>query len=110
MLNLKKCLTAILTNIAQVNSSLKSFQIRKVKYSYSIAAYASDHTNLYTLINNDMPSGYKYLAVSGFNTGNAAVTVTNIRYINTDYSLEIRNISSSAVSSTAEIYYLCLKN
>ena len=93
----------------EVKAGLSSFQFRKVNYAYSIAANGNTHANLYSIINNDMPSGYRFLAFAGFNTASVNVFMSNCRYVNSDYSLELRNVSTSAVSQTSDIFYLCAK-
>lgn len=95
--------------ISDLNTGLASFQIRKVNFSYSIAANSNTHGNLYTTINNDMPSGYRFLAFAGFNTASVNVFMSNMRYVNSDYSIELRNVSSTIVTQTSDIFYLCAK-
>ena len=95
--------------ISTLNNGLASFQFRKVSFPYSIAANGNAHGNLYTLINNNMPSGYRFLAFAGFNTASVNVFMSNCRYANSDYSLELRNVSTSAISQTSEVFYLCGK-
>ena len=95
--------------IEAVNTGLTSFQIRKVNFSYNITANGNAHGNLYSIINNDMPSGYRFLAFAGFNTASVNVFMSNMRYVNSDYSIELRNVSTSAVAQTSDIFYLCAK-
>ena len=95
--------------ISDLNTGLASFEVRKVSFPYSIVANGNTHGNLYTLINNNMPSGYRFLAFAGFNTASVNVFMSNCRYVNSDYSLELRNVSTSAISQTSEVFYLCAK-
>lgn len=95
--------------LKSLSNGLASFEIRKVNFSYSIAANGNTHGNLYTLINNNMPSGYRFLAFAGFNTASVHVFMSNMRYVNSDYSIELRNVSSTTVTQTSDIFYLCAK-
>lgn len=95
--------------LSELKSGLSSFQFRKITFTYNIAANGNTHANLYNMINNDMPSGYRFLALAGFNTASVNVFMSNCRYINSDYSLELRNVSTSAISQTSDIFYLCGK-
>lgn len=95
--------------LTALNNGLTSFEIRKVNFSYSIAANGNTHGNLYTLINNNMPSGYRFLAFAGFNTASVHVFMSNMRYVNSDYSIELRNVSNTTVTQTSDIFYLCVK-
>ena len=101
--------TTVKGALDDIKAGLSSFQFRKVNYAYSIAANGNTHANLYSIINNDMPSGYRFLAFAGFNTASVNVFMSNCRYVNSDYSLELRNVSTSAVSQTSDIFYLCAK-
>lgn len=101
--------TSIGGELKALNNGLTSFEMRKVNFSYSIAANGNTHGNLYTLINNNMPSGYRFLAFAGFNTASVHVFMSNMRYVNSDYSIELRNVSSATVTQTSEVFYLCAK-
>ena len=85
-----------------------AFEVRSVTWTYSCNAGAAKTTNLKTLIDADMPSGYKFVALSGFTSGNNACIFYTLRYYDNNYSLGIRNVGASNVSDqTAVVYYLC---
>ena len=93
------------TGASILNSELTP---RTVSTPYTVAANGTYNANLYTLINNDMPSGYECVGITGVQSGNKACVAYSFRYLNNGYSLGIRNIGSTAVSSaTATIEYLC---
>lgn len=96
--------------VNELYESINSITIRSVTHTYSANAGSNANTNLKTLIDNDLPSGYSFLAIAGYGSGNANVVVYSARYANNNYSLGLKNVGTSAVSdSTAEIYYLCIK-
>lgn len=85
-----------------------SFSIRSVTWAYTIDANSNTNTNLYTLINNDLPSGATCLGVVGFSTNTVNVVPIAMQYYNSNYSAQLRNISNSSVSNNLNVRYLCL--
>lgn len=85
-----------------------SFSIRSVTWAYTIAANSNTNTNLYTLINNDLPSGATCLGVVGFSTNDVNVVPIAMQYYNSNYSARLRNSSNSSVSNSLNVRYLCL--
>lgn len=98
-------------SITDVSVTMKSGLVseqRSVTYTYTINAGSRVNTNLYNLINADMPTGAVFESITGFQSGDASTIISAAFYSNTDYSLCINNISSSKVSNkTATIYYRC---
>lgn len=92
-----------------LNNGLSSFQTRELTLPYTVAGNASFYTNLKTKIDATLPSGNVCLGVVGFSTNNGSVFPLNVRYVNSDYSLQFKNTSSSSVSTNAIIQYLCAK-
>lgn len=85
------------------------YVIRSVSWTYSCGATDTVNTNLKTIIDADMPSGYKFVAIAGYASGAVTCLPYSIRYADSSYSLAIRNVSSSPVSNiTAQIRYLCV--
>lgn len=81
--------------------------IRELQISYTINANSSYNTNLKTLIDNDMPSGYKFGGLAGFATNNIQVIMNNCGYYDSAYSLQLANRSGSAIGSTiCRIFYI----
>lgn len=95
---------------AEVNAlpTKSSFSIRSVTWAYTIDANSNTNTNLYTLINNDLPSGSTCLGVVGFSTNTVNVVPIAMQYYNSNYSAQLRNISDSSVSNNLNVRYLCL--
>ncbi len=85
-----------------------SFSIRSITWAYTIDANSSTNTNLYTLINNDLPSGATCLGVVGFSTNTVNVVPIAMQYYNSNYSAQLRNISNSSISNNLNVRYLCL--
>lgn len=85
-----------------------SFSIRSVSWPYTISANSNTNTNLYTLINNDLPSGATCLGVVGFTTNDVNVIPIAMQYYNSNYSAQLRNTSNSSVSNNLNVRYLCL--
>lgn len=80
---------------------------RRVTWSYNIAANGNGNTNLKTLIDNDLPQGYKSIGVVGFTTNDVNIVPIAVNYADSNYSLQLRNIGSSAIQNTVHVYYLC---
>lgn len=79
--------------------------------SDGIAANASFHANLKTLIDADMPNGYAFLAFAGIVTNSGNLNLSNLRYSDSVYSFEVKNISSSKVTAGgANVNYVAYKN
>lgn len=85
-----------------------TLSIRSVTWAYTIDANSNTNTNLYTLINNDLPSGATCLGVVGFSTNDVNVIPIAMQYYNSNYSAQLRNTSNSSVSNNLNVRYLCL--
>ena len=103
MLNVKKTLTKLM------NKSVIDVTERKVTWNTTVSANGSTNTNLKTLIDADVPSGYKYVGISGFTTNDVYLTLTSARYYDTSYSLQVSNRYNTSRTTTVEVYYLCAK-
>lgn len=102
MLNQKKLDTKMLDTI-------KGLQIRVITVTYSISANGAFNTNIYTAINNDLPSGYKFLGIVGYATNNINAVINNLHYYDSNYSLQMWNRSNSALSNQGlRVYYLAI--
>ena len=98
-----------IANENDVAGVYSGFSERSVNYSYTLAANGTDATNLKTLIDADVPTGYKFLSISGFTSNNSNAYIYTARYYNNNYSLALKNTSDSALTGEAVIYYLCSK-
>lgn len=83
-------------------------QIRTVQNAVSISANGRANFNLKTLIDADLPSGYRYGGLAGYDTGNVYVFAIAVRYRDTDYSMHLKNTSSSALTLTASVDYIAI--
>ena len=83
-------------------------QIRTVQKSVSISANGTAHFNLKTLIDADLPSGYRYGGLAGYDTGSASVFAIAVRYGDTDYSMHLKSIYSGALTPTVSVYYVAI--
>ncbi len=103
--------TSDLTNDSGFITSLPSFQVRSVSYTYSPANLGNANTNLKTLIDADMPTGYRCLGIVGVTTNDIYVFVVAAYYGASNYSLQLKSTYEGARSDkTAVIYYLCTDN
>lgn len=95
---------------AEVNAlpQKTSFSIRTVTWSYTADGNSIAYTNLYTLINGDLPSGGTCLGIVGYSTNNSNVLPVSVQYANYNYSAQVRNISSSSITQNMNVRYLCL--
>lgn len=93
--------------MATSNIKAHGFEIRNVTWSVTVPANGSANTNLKTLIDADLPSGKRFLAISGFTTNDQSLLFMGVYYSNSSYSLQVRNIASSALTKNVSIFYLC---
>jgi len=96
--------------IKTLNDALASFSIRSVTQAYDIVASGSMHANLKTLIDADMPSGYKCLGVVGFTTNHIGVYLNAVGYRASEYSLQAYNNTNGQRTGNIQIWYLCYKS
>ena len=93
----------------EVKNGLTSFTIRTVSIPYTVASNSSFYTNLKTIIDADLPSGYVCLGIVGFTTNDVAVLVMGVYYASTNYSFQVANTASRSITNTAYVRYLCAK-
>ena len=93
----------------EIKSDLTSFTIRTVSIPYTVASNSSFYTNLKTIIDADLPSGYVCLGIVGFTTNDVAVLVMGVYYASTNYSFQVANTASRSITNTAYVRYLCAK-
>ena len=86
------------------------FIVKEKSFSYTIDANSTYNTNLKTLIDGDIPSGYRFGGLAGYSSNNVLVLTTNFGYYDSAYSLQLVNRSNSAISSTTyRVFYLAIK-
>lgn len=95
--------------LSSLKSGLTSFAVRTVSIPYTVAANSSFYTNLKTIIDEDLPSGYVCLGIVGFTTNDVGVLVMGIYYASTNYSFQVANTASRNITNTAYVRYLCAK-
>lgn len=96
-------------NVTSLSGVVNSITTRSISYQYSANAGSNANANLKSLIDADLPSGYTFLAIAGYGSGNANVVVYSARYANNNYSLGLKNVGTTAVTNaTADIQYLCI--
>lgn len=83
-----------------------SFVVRSITVSYTAAAGSSAIANLKTLIDADLPAGFNCLGIVGFTSNSSVCTFSSVRYVDSNYAMQIRNMGTSQISETARIYYL----
>lgn len=75
---------------------------------YTIAQNGTFHANLYTEAVSVLPSSYTPVAVIGFGTGNGSVFVINLRLVNDEYSLYVKNTYAGEVTGSFSATILAL--
>lgn len=80
--------------------------IRTISIAYSIAANGNFNTNLKTLIDNDMPSGYMYGGIGGWTTNSNNVFMNSCNYGDSAYSFQLG--SMAAASGNALVSYMAV--
>ena len=89
--------------------SMRGLFVRELTVPMTVPGNSESHINIYPLINNDMPSGYKCYGIVGFGSGQQQIVVTNCRYIDHNWSFQLRNNATASQTVNATIYYLCGK-
>ena len=84
--------------------------IRRVNWDYTISNASGTWTNLKTLIDNDLPSGYRCLGIVGYTTSDIRVVPVSVRYYDTQYSLQLIRLNSDTISQQMIVYYLAVKD
>ena len=92
----------------EIKSILDGLEMRSLDINYTIPGSGMYNDNLYSIINADLPAGKKCLGIVGYTTNNENVVIVSARYSNTAYSLQMRTLSSSAITNAVFIYYLCI--
>lgn len=82
------------------------FKIIELRWNYNIAAGQGASTNFKTLVDASLPDGCRFIGIQGFATNNMYVFVINCLYGDSQYTLYLRNISTSNQSGTASVYIL----
>lgn len=95
--------------VSELNSKLE-FINRSIQVPYTCEANGQFNTNLKTLIDADLPSGYTVLGIVGFTTNDVNVHMIACRYYNTAYSLQIKNIHTISISNNVVVTYLAKHN
>ena len=92
------------------SSVIKNSRIYRgsVIYSYSMGANGSANTNLKTLIDANMPSGYECIGVCGYATNSIYVQVCNCNYSDGAYSLQLSNRANSTQTGNCVIWYIAM--
>jgi hypothetical protein len=101
--------TAIRTEVDALTTKVNSLEMRSVTWAYSCNAGEATNTNLKTIIDADLPSGYACLGVTGFTTNQIDIVPTSLRYVNSNYSCQLRNVGTTNRSNTLTVYYLAQK-
>lgn len=96
--------------VSTLNDAFKSFQVRTIFIQYTLSNNGNYNVNLKTLIDADIPSGYRCLGVVGYTTNDVNVVATSVRYTDSNYSFQIREFATAQISSTAQVFYLCAKS
>lgn len=99
--------TSIGGELKALNNGLTSFGTRTISTPYTVAGNSSFHTNLKTIIDGHMPSGYRCLGIVGYSTSHANVLAASVRYEDSAYSLQLVSTASAAISANMLVYYLC---
>ena len=85
--------------------------VKELQITYTINANSTYNTNLKSLIDGEMPSGYHFGGLCGFSSNNIQVKTTNCGYYDSAYSLQLANRSNTAISSTTyRLFYLAIPN
>ena len=99
-------------DVAALTDKIASMGIRSISVPLpaTFAAGATYHTNLKTLIDADMPAGYRCLGVAAFYGGTSKIAVISARYEDTDWSFVAMNAAGSAYTGRSSVIgYLCMK-
>lgn len=95
-------------SVEKISAKIK-FEGRTVDVPYTVSNSGTFAYNIYEVINNDMPSGYTFLGITGYTTNDQNVLLMSIRYVNSGYSLQGRSFYSGTINNKVNVYYLCAK-
>ena len=95
--------------INALNSKLE-FVTRSVSVPYTVAANGQYNTNLKTIIDADVPTGYSVLGINGYTTNEVNVYFVGCSYTDTAYSFQIKNASADQRTGSARVWYLTKHN
>lgn len=101
------------SNLTTLSGKVGSLTVRSVSVPLpaTFAAGATYNTNLKTIIDADLPSGYKCLGIAGWDSSGAKIVLSQLRYYNNSYSFQAWNASTSAYTDkTAIVLYLAIKS
>ena len=87
-----------------------NYQTRSVSYSATIGAGAVSGTNLKTLIDNDLPTGWSFFTICGTATNSGNGLVQSFAYLNSNASLRVRNLGTASATINTTIYYIAVED
>ena len=79
---------------------------RSISLSWTLSGSSASNFDIKTLIDNDLPQGYRCLGTVGYDTGQNQQLVSRCQYEGS-ISFTMRNIATEERSGTATIRYLC---
>ena len=84
-------------------------QVLQIEQTYSIGGSGSWNANLKDLIDNNMPSGYKFGGLAGWALNETRASVVNCGYYPSAYSCQIVNRTTSSISNQSlRIYFIAI--
>ena len=92
----------------ELKAVIDGLEMRSVSFAYTVPGSGQYNDNLYSIINADIPAGKRCLGVVGYTSNSENILIDSVRYANSIYSIQMRNLSSSAITQNATIYYLAI--
>ena len=95
--------------ISELNKKRKELiKIIRVSKTVTIDSNSSINFNPFAEWNESVPDGYAAIGVAGFSMGRSYYIPIAVRYINTEYGVQIRNVGTNSESSDVIVYLLCV--
>ena len=101
MLNIKKLMLSLISRRVELRSL--------ASIPYSVTANGHVNINLGTLINSQLQAGETCVGIVGFTSNNPSVIIWAVRMLDSDFSLRVKNLSGTAITSSCAIDYLVFK-
>lgn len=98
------------SDITALNGKLSSIGTIRATWSYTIAGNGSSNTNGKTLVDAALPTGTTCIGIVGFSTNSVYVVPISIRYLDSAYSFQLKNIGTSQATGSLDVYALYMSS
>ena len=90
-------------------ANLTDYQLVNATTSITVSASGINHFNPVTEFSEDIPTGYIVLGVIGYSLNSAQFYAVNMSFVDSDWGVAIRNVSTGEITSDITLKLLCIK-